>query len=271
MQSNNCSLKTDYLEIQDEYLRQIRADTAEQYRIVATQVTEDIIDLAKGHNTDEYTLRSYLDIALELLLDLKNAVNDSKSTCIEDDNVHTVYNDLNWNSRLFPYPRWPEDDEINICALTEIISKYLSYEWFSSPIFEHVIINAYLRYNIEINRKAFKKNSEEPSYYFQTCVFYGVVGIITYWLMPVALIILALSAAYSFNSILTEIKAQKDDLKALLALIDLKTYVSAITWSPTAAINRVNELDKRFYIPELIPLVSKMINRNPNTFNAHPY
>ncbi|MEO8401063.1 MAG: hypothetical protein ABI597_04605 [Gammaproteobacteria bacterium] len=271
MQSNSCSFETDYLGIQDEYLCRISDNTKKQYKCVAIQVTQDIIDLAKYHNTDACSLRSYLDTALELLLDLKDAVNDGEPDSSEKEKIETLYTDLNWNRELESNLPWLDGAEkINIIALNEIINKYLSYEWFSSSIFEHVIINAFIRYSIEINRKAFKKNLAESSS-IRTYVFYAIIGITLYCLMPVALIILAFLGVNSFISMLAERKAEKYDLKILLQLISLKTYVSGITWSPTAVMKRITELDKIFYIPELIPLVSKMISRNPNIFNTHYY
>ncbi|HSW69292.1 MAG TPA: hypothetical protein VLI69_03910 [Gammaproteobacteria bacterium] len=211
----------------------------------------------------------------------------------KNEKFETLYKDFNVDTNFKP---WIHDEEkIDIIGLNEIINKYLSYDWFSSPIFEHIIINAYLRYCVELNRKNFihsPPNSAKSaaaccstaSGYFKTYLFFKIIGIIISWIIPIALIVFTftrewyitsailvllktLSVGYSLITLPTRIIHRRRELRILSALISLKTYVSGKTWSPTVVINKINELDKELNIPELTPLVGKMINRNAHIFN----
>lgn len=291
MQSNSYyPHKTDYSAIQDEYLCRTNSVTEKQYKRVATQVIQDIIGLAKSHNTDASSLESNLDIALELLLDLKRAINDSQPVWNKNEKIETLYNDFNGDNIIKPWAQDPE--RINIVGLNEVINKYLSYEWFSSSVFEHVLINAYLRYCIDLNRKKliFSPPMSARSIaacctskigYFKTYTFLKIIGIAIKWVMPGWLFIHALTNGWLITTIFSGIFigysiistfAQKIirmyNLKKLLPLIDLKTYVSGKTWSPISAMDKIKKLDKEFNMPELTPMLSKISKRNPDIFNV---
>jgi len=294
----NCTgtpLENKYQIVQTECIKEIKIYTTGQYRAVAIQIIKDIISNSKSDPASLSFAKLHIEQALDLLFSLKSALNENGKVWDENEKLTILYNDYNWSDGLKP---WIVDtSRIDIVALSKIISTYLSYEWFSSATFEWFLINPYLRYCIQRNRNDFifaqpvsagsmaACCSTKESYVIVFLIL-KTIGFIIGWPLFIFLIILAfingwiitsfiLAAAqivFTLFSIIlfpTRRKLRRKNEKTLLELINLKTHVSEKLWSTTFVMEKIIVLNQEFMMPELIPLLSKMIKRNDNVFNAN--
>lgn len=293
--SKTINCKNKYQDIKNNYINEISSYTECQYKNTAIQIINDIINNAENNNSDEYLLEEHLDQALDLIRDLKNAINTSTDFWNKNEKIDHLYKDYNWGDRIKP---WEHDSShmIDIISLNEVISKYLSLEWFSSSIFEWIIINAYLRYVIELNRKEFFNSPPGSARSFAACfstahqyvisfLILKSIGIIINWILPISMIFAAFINEWFVTGIIltaTTIisvfffmisfpkgrKIRKIKIQLLSDLIQLKTYVSAKSWSPSFVMEKIKKLNQALFMQELIPLVAKMIKREPEIFNV---
>ncbi len=262
----------------------------------ANRFAKCVIDEIFAHS--ENTLEPYflseedIDEVIALILDLQITLNWGK----DEQTIH-FYECFNWGNNLL-YP-WSNDVFfLDTSRLENIISRYLSINYFSSPTFEWYIINPYLRVHINNYRDfAFYGSSPSrilnlpPKTFLEHCynlivdkVFtlsmsWLLYGLPFYFISKVfekewTLTALLLSLGYLYfltSEIIGFIKCLHDKKLrrcSLFKLVDLKINISAKSWSPTKIMGKITALEKKLNIPELSPLVSKMIKRDPHIFNS---
>jgi hypothetical protein len=285
----------NYRTIERQYLEDVNEYAEGQYKYIAKKIIGEILCTAKNNKVDPALFdESNLDRALDLLSDLKYAIDRyPENMWDENKKISRLYIDYNWDGGVEPWVS--HRYEININSLNEVISKYLSYEWFSSPTFEWFVINAYLTYYVECNRKEYIHSSPfsaralaatfstKLSYYLATFLIFKILGILS-WILSISFILWAFIKGWFvigvvltawivislFSSIILffmRYKSRKNHRKLFLDLIYLKTYVSACSWSPSFVMKKAKALNKKLFLQGLIPLISKMIKRDSEIFN----
>lgn len=200
------------------------------------------------------------------------------------------YNDLNLGNKLL-LPWVTDESRIQIKDINDLIAEYLNYSWFSSPTFEWHLLNPYLRYCVELNRKhlffesgfycGLASCANNAQNYFITAICVNALKTMLYvgpatWLISTYFgcdfIIVGISLTFikwGFNFIksLFHRKAKKELICSLLALSNFKSFVSSKTWSPRKALERLNNLEGTFELHELEPLLRKIAQRDKYAFN----
>ncbi len=279
-------------EVKEIAFKKINYEFSGQVKYFARCVINEIFEYCEN-TLDGYSLtEEHINDAIDLILDLQITLHWGA-----DDKTSHLYRCFNWNNNLL-YPWCNDVFFLDLPRLENIISSYLGNKWFSSPTFEWYIINPYLRVHIN-NYRDFVFYGSNPSrilnippntflkhgYNFIvdkifTLSLSGVLyGLPLYLISKVfekewtmAALLFSLGYLYFLTSeIIGFIKIlcdKKQKRGALFKLVDLKINISAKSWSPTKIMENVTELEKKLNIPELSPLVSKMIKRDPDVFNS---
>lgn len=220
------------------------------------------------------------------------------------DRYSALYDDRDWaDANDYWHVYHYNSTAINIGDIERMIFRYLNVTW-SSETLEWLMINAFLKQDIYNNAQYFIKNhiafsqrlsleiAKKSKLVYEVCngflyhmrldwllyllvfitVFrYGLIKIENNHLFS-GIISLALISFISLNSLLNlpgRIIRRKQFDKQIQKQIDLKQFTSHLTWSPSTLKSKIETINmtETFY-PSFIPLLDKMIKRNPDVFNV---
>ncbi len=264
-----------------------------QVTYFAKSVIEEVFEYCETFFNEHYLTEENIHEALDLILDLQLTLHWGK-----DDQTTHLYRCFNWQDNLLD--PWCNDDFfLDSSRLEVIICGYLACKWFSSPTFEWYVINSYLRVAINNYREIVfygsgsrRMSISRPKTFLEYCYslifkkgFNLLIGCLLYilplflinivfekdWIVTALLLFLGylyflISEVIGFIKSLWE---RKKRLSILFKMVDLKANISAKSWSPAKIMEQINAIDEKVNIPELSPLVSKMIKRDPDIFNSY--
>lgn len=273
-------------EIRKIAYKKIDHEFSDQVKYFARNVIDEIFEYCE-QSLNRYSLtEENIYIAINLILDLQLTLHLG-----EGYQTNSLYKCFHWNANLLS--PWCKDDFfLDMARLDNIISQYLSFKWFSSATFEWYIINPYLRMSINNYRDfVLNRSFSTPttlSDYCSTFMIEKAFGLILAFLqyvLPSYLILKAyekdwivISLLGSFGYVyllisgvkrfIMHLACQRKAKSMLFKMVDLKMRASSKSWSPTRIMQLISEIDREVNVPELTPLVSKMIKRDPDIFNS---
>jgi hypothetical protein len=238
------------------------------YKTICKEFIEYYLREAKSRfvNIDSEIIYNDFDEIKSLLEDLFCAIN-GEDVFDKLDTKHTCRSFI-----LNPHKK--VENKIDIYELNKIISKYLKLDWFNSQTFEEIVILAYVRYcfmverknlidDINYNKPGFKNSLFMSWKFFVENIFPLIIIFIIFKINTIAGLILFLS--FSGLKILSIYNGNKN--KGILSkLADIESCVTSVAWSPNTLIEKFKSLEKDIHIPEIIPFVAKIRNRNPDIF-----
>ncbi|HSW69590.1 MAG TPA: hypothetical protein VLI69_05520 [Gammaproteobacteria bacterium] len=303
-ETDDLSDKKDDLE--EKYFRYVDSISVGQYNEIAKNIVSEVIKnsyTASNYSTE--SISQHIKDALNFLIDLRNnAINRYARYTDEKSKYSSIYQDNDWPkvSDNF-YVKHSNSTSISIGEIQCIIPRYLNAEW-SSETLEWLMMNAYIKQDLYENAQILIQDytalSVKASLYFagkcKLCFY--ILKFLLYhmrldWILysliifvllrngltsltghqPLSgIITLSLTIFIVLNLLLNiypNSRRRKQFNEELEKKIDLKNFITQRAWSPTTLKNKMEamNLEETFY-PSFIPLLNKMIARNPHQFTV---
>lgn len=184
---------------------------------------------------------------------------------------------------------WSKKEQfINMCEINGIINRYVKLSWLHSPLLETYILKAYVYHCLMVQKRDFIRYdfvnaisaaAKTESQYYMRLFGLGLVSFALAYVLPGCLLFWLISSGSIIFSILLSIfmankviyrREQRKDKKIILeifaSLLDINTVISSSTWSPSVLLNKISKIENKINIPEIVPFISKIKNRNPDVF-----